>query len=336
MASRTVVASTRVHAPSREHPDAPYTAGICRTGDGKLSPFKIKASLKPGDELPEKPSLSITTVGVVGTGQMGVGIAALCAAKGFNVLLKSRRDETAAAALEAVGRQLRKTLDARQAANAISRVSTTTRFQDLRNAQFVVETIAEDEAAKKEAFRQLGENTPPATVIATNTSSIPVGKLAAEAAHPHRVVGMHFFNPVHAMQLVEIVRPQGASNEAIAKARAFAEALGKTPITVGDSPGFIVNRLLLPQLNDAARLVQEGVATAGDVDDAVRLGLNHPMGPLRLIDLIGVDTAVEILRQLHAQTGNEHFAPCPLLEKMLAEGKLGRKSGQGFYSYKKR
>ncbi|MEK6923980.1 MAG: 3-hydroxyacyl-CoA dehydrogenase family protein [Candidatus Micrarchaeota archaeon] len=336
MASRTVVASTRVHAASREHPDAPYTSGICRTGGGKLSPFKTKQTAQPGDELLEKPSFDITTIGVVGTGQMGVGIAALCAAKGFNVVLKSRREETARSALEAISRQLRKTLGTQQAANAIARVSTTTRFQDLKCAQFVVESIVEDEAAKREAFRQLGENTPPTTVIATNTSSIQVGKLAAETAHPNRVVGMHFFNPVHAMQLVEIVRPQDASGEAVAKAGALAEALGKTAITVKDSPGFIVNRLLLPQLNDAARLVQEGVASAEEVDEAVRLGLNHPMGPLRLIDLIGVDTAVEVLRQLHAQTGEKHFAPCKLLEKMLAEGKLGRKAGEGFYTYKRK
>jgi 3-hydroxybutyryl-CoA dehydrogenase len=241
-------------------------------------------------------------VGVVGTGIMGKGISQLLLSRGFEVISKSRNE---------------KMLDG---------VKTTTNFGDLASADFVIEAVSEDFEVKKEVFRELSRVCRKDAVIVSNTSSISIDELAKEVDNPGRFGGMHFFNPVSRMELVEVVRGKKTSGDTVKQICELAHALGKTPIVVMDSPGFIVNRLLMPFMNDAALLVERGVASPEDIDNAVKLGLNHPMGPLRLLDLIGLDVFLNSMK-------NMGKTPTQLVKKMVSEGKLGRKSGEGFYKY---
>ena len=282
--------------------------------------------------------MSFERIGVVGSGIMGGGVAEVAATTGAAVIVCSRTVERADAVLVTIDRSLARQvekgkLDAEDAAAIRRRVSVTTELKDLRDCDFVMETVVEDLAVKLELFAALGDVVGPKTVLATCTSTLPVIDLAMRVTQPERVCGVHFFNPVTVMSLVEIVRPITASDETIAAATAFARDCHKEPIEVKDRAGFIVNALLFPYLNNAVRILEQGVGTKEGIDAAMKGGCGFPMGPLALLDLVGLDTSVAILDALYAEYADANYAPVPLLRRMVSAGQLGRKSGAGFFQY---
>jgi 3-hydroxybutyryl-CoA dehydrogenase len=282
----------------------------------------------------------IQTVAVVGAGTMGSGIAHVFARAGFSVLLcdvEQRFLDRALAAIRAnLGREAAKgKLAEAEIEPTIGRITPTIDREPLAAADFAVEAASERFEIKSEIFRALDRILPATAILATNTSSISITKLAAQTRRPQSVIGMHFFNPVPVMALVEIVRGLATSDATFAATHALALKLGKTPVEVNDAPGFVSNRVLMPLINEAAFAVMEGVATPEAVDQVFKLGMAHPMGPLTLADFIGLDVCVDILRVLQEGFGDPKYRPCPLLVRMVDAGWLGRKSGRGFYSYQK-
>jgi 3-hydroxybutyryl-CoA dehydrogenase len=270
---------------------------------------------------------------VVGAGQMGGGIAQTFAASGRHVLLHDPfpgATEKAVAAMEkSLTRLAEKGADVDPAA-VLGRIEP---VSDLAPAELMVEAVVEEAETKKDIFRRADEVLPAEAILTSNTSSIPIASLAAETGRPDRVIGMHFFNPVPVMTLVEVVRHPGTSDETAAAVVALAEELGKTPAQANDFPGFVSNRILMPFINEAVWALHDGVAEPEAIDTIAKLGFNHPMGPLALADLIGLDTCVAILEVLQRGLGDDRYEPCPLLRRHVAEGRLGRKSGVGFYTY---
>jgi 3-hydroxybutyryl-CoA dehydrogenase len=269
---------------------------------------------------------------VVGAGQMGGGIAQVAAAAGCRVSLHDAAPGATDRALETMRRSLAKLAekggpDPEQALGRVEPVD------DLAPADLMVEAVVEDAAVKDEIFRRADGHLPPAAVLASNTSSIPIGSLAAATSRPDKVIGMHFFNPVPVLKLVEVIRGPDTSDETAEAVVAFAEELGKVPAQANDFPGFVSNRILMPFINEAAWALHDGVAEAEAIDTIAKLGFAHPMGPLALADLIGLDTCVAIMEVLHRGLGNDKYAPCPLLRDHVEAGRLGRKSGEGFYRY---
>jgi 3-hydroxybutyryl-CoA dehydrogenase len=282
--------------------------------------------------------MTIKRVGIVGSGIMGSGIAEAAAKNGFEVVLRSRRQETADAMLAGLEKSLAKQvekgkLSADDQAATLGRVTATSDLGELAGCDLVIESIVEDMAAKKHLFNELDRICGDHTIIATNTSTLPVIELAMETGRPEKVCGVHFFNPAPVMALVEIVRPLTASADTIESARAFAEACGKSPVEVKDQAGFIVNALLFPYLNNAIRLLEQGVATKEGIDEAMKGGCGFPMGPFALLDLVGLDTSLAILDALYDEFRDPNYAPVPLLRRMVTAELLGRKSGKGFYDY---
>ena len=282
--------------------------------------------------------MTITRVGVVGSGIMGSGIAQVAAQSGFEVVLRSRSQSTADATPAAMVKSLAKLVDkgrleAAEAEAIAARVTPVEDLAGLADCDLVIESVVEDLATKRELFTQLDGIVKAGAILATNTSTLPVVEMAVATNRPERVCGIHFFNPAPMMSLVEVVRPLTASDETYAEALAFAEACGKAPVTVADQAGFIVNALLFPYLNNAVRLLANGVATAEDIDAAMKGGCNFPMGPLALLDLVGLDTSLAILDALYDEFRDPNYSAVPVLRRMVAAGQLGRKSGQGFYSY---
>ena len=278
------------------------------------------------------------TIGVVGAGQMGAGIAHVAALAGKRVVLVDVTLDLAEKGLKAIernlGRQVEKgKVGAGDRDAALARVAATADLGRLVDAGLVVEAILENEAVKKDLFARLDALVPPATILATNTSSISITRLAAGTKRPDRFIGMHFMNPVPVMALVEVIRGIATSDDTTDTVLALARELGKTALTCRDFPGFVSNRILLPMLNEAFFAVQEGVATPEAVDGIMKLGMNHPMGPLTLADFIGLDTCLAILRVLHGGLGDDKYRPCPLLVQMVDAGWHGRKTGRGFYRY---
>ena len=281
---------------------------------------------------------TIQTIAVLGAGTMGSGIAHVFARSGFDVLLcdieQSLLDKSLAKIRTNLGREAAKgKLTAEEVEAAAARIRLTTDRAALAEADLAVEAASERFEIKSELFRCLDQILPKAAILATNTSSISITKLAAQTQRPAQVIGMHFFNPVPVMALVEIIRGLQTGQAAFETVRDLSIKLGKTPIEVNDSPGFVSNRVLMPLINEAAFTVMEGVATAEAVDQVFQLGMAHPMGPLTLADFIGLDVCVDILRVLHQGLGDPKYRPCPLLVKMVDAGWLGRKSGRGFYTY---
>jgi 3-hydroxybutyryl-CoA dehydrogenase len=280
----------------------------------------------------------VSRIGVVGTGTMGAGIAEVAARAGCEVWMLDATPGAVALALDRIGRNLarqveRGALPEPDRAAALARLHPVREFAELAEVEFVIEAVVERESTKTEVLATLDRVVPPEAVLASNTSSISITRLGAATTRPDRVVGMHFFNPVPVMQLVEIVRGVHTSDATVEATRQLAARLGKTPVEVRDYPGFVANRLLMPMINEAAYALMEGVATAEAIDQVMRLGLNHPMGPLALADLIGLDVCLDIMRVLHQGFGDDKYRPCPLLVNLVAAGYLGRKSGQGFYRY---
>ncbi|WP_447974427.1 3-hydroxyacyl-CoA dehydrogenase family protein [Nitrospira sp. Kam-Ns4a] len=284
----------------------------------------------------------IKSIGIVGAGQMGAGIAQVATASGWSVLLYDVSEAARRAALRRLGEGLARAaekggLPPDQIEPCLARIRPTDRLDALAEAQLVIEAAPEDAALKGELFRELGRLCKPEAVLASNTSAISITKLGAASGRPDRVVGLHFMNPVPVMRLVEVVRGLETSDATTAVALAVAQRLGKTPVVCRDGPGFIVNRVLMPMLNEAIFLLQEQPElTPEQIDQAMTAGTNQPVGPLALADRIGLDTVLAICEVLHQDLGDPKFRPCPLLRRYVAAGRLGRKSGRGFYVYDRR
>jgi 3-hydroxybutyryl-CoA dehydrogenase len=284
--------------------------------------------------------MAIERLGIVGSGIMGSGIAEVAAKAEVDVVLRSRKQETADAMLASLAKSLAKQVDrgklpADEAEAVEARVSATADLDALADCDLVVESVVEDLAVKKQLFGELDRIVKDGAILASNTSTLPVVEMAVETERPERVCGVHFFNPAPAMSLVEIVRTLLSSDDTIAETRAFAESCGKEPVEVADRAGFVVNALLFPYLNNAVRLLEAGTADRDDIDTAMKGGCNFPMGPLALLDLVGLDTSVAILDALYLEFRDPNYAAVPRLRRMVAAGHLGRKSGCGFYDYKR-
>ncbi len=277
-------------------------------------------------------------IGVVGAGTMGNGIAQVAARAGYQAVMCDVDKAFLQRGLTAVDKSLQRDVDkerltANEKAAILERIRMTTAMEDLRDASLVVEAVTESVDVKSKVFRTLDGLCKPETILASNTSSISITKLGAATSRPDKVIGMHFMNPVPVMKLVEVIRGLATSDETYASVRAMSEKMGKTPLDCNDMPGFVSNRILMPMINEAIFALQEGVATRESIDGIMKLGMNHPMGPLTLADFIGLDVCLAIMNVLHEGLGDSKYRACPLLRKYVDAGWLGRKSGRGFYEY---
>ena len=280
----------------------------------------------------------IKTVGVIGAGTMGSGIAQVFAASHFRVMLLDTNSEALSKGLSSIEFSLDRLIKSekirsRDKQATLNQIMTTTQMRQMSQADLVIEAASEDFSIKRVIFKELDDICPPTTILASNTSSISLTRIAGVTRRADKVIGMHFMNPVPLMKLVEIIRALQTSDETCQTVQTLAQSVGKTSVLANDSPGFVANRILVPMINEAIFSVFEGVATPEAIDDIMKLGMNHPIGPLALADLVGLDVVLSILRVLQSETGDQKFRPCPLLVQMVDAGYLGRKSGRGFYHY---
>ena len=277
-------------------------------------------------------------IGVIGSGTMGNGIAQVAARAGYTVVMRDVNDEFLERGISAIDKSLQRDVDKERLSteekqSIIGRIKTTKELEALRDASFVIEAVTENLAVKTEVFKALDRITTPATILASNTSSISITRLGAATSRPDKVIGMHFMNPVPVMKLVEVIRGMATSSETYNKVRELTDKLGKTALDCNDSPGFVSNRVLMPMINEAVFTLYEGVATRESIDGIMKLGMNHPMGPLALADFIGLDVCLAILNVLYDGFGDPKYRACPLLKRYVDAGWLGRKTGRGFYEY---
>ena len=282
--------------------------------------------------------MEIDRVGVIGAGQMGAGIAQVCASIGKVVTLCDIKQDFIDNGIASISKNLQRSvskdrISQKQMDDTLANVSTSLDNKELSNCDIIIEAIIEDVDIKKNLFSSLGDICDERTILASNTSSIPIGILAEASGREDKVVGMHFMNPVPIMKLVEVIRAKSTSDDTFDTTFKLAEDLNKVPVLVNDFPGFVSNRILLPMLNEAMFCVMEGVAEPEAIDTVMKLGMGHPMGPLTLADFIGLDTCLAIMKVLHNDMNDDKYRPCPLLEEMVSKGKFGRKSGEGFYKY---
>lgn len=277
-------------------------------------------------------------IGILGSSTMGRGLIQHIANCGFDVVFRARRQESVDQALVYIEGQYdfmisRGWLAAEKKDENLARIKGSTDINIIKDADFIIEAATEDMEVKKELFRELGKLCRPDIVLATNTSSLSITEIASVTENPERVLGMHFFNPAPVMKLVEVIPGYNTSDASIAAAKKLAEDLQKTPVEIKESPGFVVNRMLIPMVNECVAVLAENIASAEDIDKAMQLGANHPMGPLALADLVGLDICLRVMETLHEELGEDKYRPHPLLRKMVRAGKLGQKSGEGFYKY---
>ena len=282
--------------------------------------------------------MEVKNVGVIGAGQMGAGIAQVCAGIGKKIILCDIKQEFVDNGLKTINRNLERSVTKERIVQedmdeTLANIQTTLKLGDLSECDIIIEAIVENVDIKKKLFQDLGKSCKDDAILASNTSSIPIGILAEVSERPELVVGMHFMNPVPVMKLVEVIRAKSTNDSTFEATFKLAEDLNKVPVLVNDFPGFVSNRILLPMLNEAMFCVMEGVAEPEAVDTVMKLGMSHPMGPLTLADFIGLDTCLAIMEVLHKDLDDDKYRPCPLLIKMVKDGKLGKKSGEGFYKY---
>jgi len=282
--------------------------------------------------------MQVESVGVIGAGTMGNGIAQVFATSGLQVVLHDVTEEQLQAGMAVIEKNLarmakKKRISEQEMATALANIRGVTELEEMADVDLVVEAATEDLAIKCKIFQSLDRICKTEAILASNTSSISLTRIARETGRPQQVIGMHFMNPVPLMKLVEIIRAMQTSDEVYQQTEELSKRIGKTPVEVNDSPGFVSNRILLPMINEAVYTLYEGVATVEAIDSVMKLGMNHPMGPLALADLIGLDTCLAIMEVLHEGLGDDKYRPCPLLRRMVDAGYLGRKSGKGFYEY---
>ncbi len=334
----TVRGMTKIEIPSPGHSRVPYCDLLLEDEHGNFEIRKSFSDHELGDMIEaesreaEKVAKS-RTVGIVGTGTMGSGIAQICAQTGYQVVMIDKDADVARKALTKIDKALSKTTKNELKQEILNRIKATTNLHEMKHADLVIEVLTEDMELKKKVFSELDRECSAEPIFATNTSSLSVTALSKALKNPGRLVGLHFFNPVPRMKLVEIIKSENTSEEAVEYAKEVAFELDKTPVITGDAPGFIVNRLLLVFLNEAIDKYADGTSTAADIDKAVTLGLNHPMGPLALSDLIGLDVCKCILEVFYEGYKDPKYKPCKTLCEMVEKGTLGRKSGEGFYKY---
>jgi 3-hydroxybutyryl-CoA dehydrogenase len=282
--------------------------------------------------------MKISNIGIVGAGTMGSGISQVAALTDHDIVMQDVSEEATRRGLGAINKNLQRLVDREKITadakdTAIGKIKTTTDLSDLADCDLVIEAATENMALKLSLFEQIDKVSRPETIIASNTSSLSLTKLASVSGRPDKVIGMHFFNPVPMMALVEIIRALQTSDDTFTRVDELTRELGKTPVSVKDSPGFVVNRMLVPMINEAVFILYEGLASADEIDAAMKLGAGHPMGPLALADMIGIDVCLYVMNILLEEFGDSKFRPCPLLKQMVDAGYLGKKSGKGFFDY---